>query len=49
LKIISSQIIYDCKKDKFLINYNQILKLAILVGISQLFSDKEDDEPENIE
>ncbi len=39
LKIIASQVIYDCTKDKFLLDYQKILKLAILLGISQIFSD----------
>ena len=39
LQIVASQIIYDCKKDKFLLTYTGILRLSALVGISQLFQD----------
>ncbi len=35
--IIASQIIYDIKKDKYLLNYNITLKLCALVGLAQLF------------
>lgn len=34
---MASQAIYDCKKDKYLLKYNSILRLSALVGLSQLF------------
>lgn len=36
LQIIASQVVYDCKKDKYLLAYHHILRLAVLVGIAQL-------------
>lgn len=39
LKIIASQVIYDCKKDKYLLDYQIILRLATFIGILQLFAD----------
>jgi hypothetical protein len=37
LQIVASQAIYDCKKDKYLLSYSSILKLSVLVGLSQLY------------
>jgi hypothetical protein len=37
LQIVASQVIYDCKKDKFLLSYSLILRLSVLIGLSQLF------------
>ena len=37
LKIVASQVIYDCKKDRYLLDYKSILKLSVLVGIAQLY------------
>lgn len=48
LKIIASQVIYDCTKDKYLMDYQKILKLSILIGISQMFSDEEEKEAEEV-
>ena len=48
LKIMASQVVYHCRKDKYLLTYNEILKLSILVAMSQLFRDKEYDEIEDI-
>jgi hypothetical protein len=48
LKIIASQVIYDCTKDKFLLDYQKILKLAILIGISQIFADEEEKDEEEV-
>lgn len=42
LRIIASQVIYDCKKDKYPIDYRTILRLAILVGIAQKFNDDQE-------
>lgn len=35
LKLIASQIIYDVKKSKFRLKYNQFLTLSVLIGIIQ--------------
>jgi hypothetical protein len=37
LQIVASQVIYDCKKDKYILSYNTMLKLATLIGISWMF------------
>lgn len=39
LKIIASQVIYDCKKDKYLLDYQTILRLTVLIGIAQHFTE----------
>lgn len=39
LKIIASQVIYDCKKDKYLLDYHLMLKLSVLIGIAQIYSE----------
>ena len=39
LKIIASQAIYDCKKDKYILTYHSILKLSALIGLAQLYRD----------
>jgi len=39
LKIVASQAIYDCKKDKYILSYHSILKLSALIGLAQLFSE----------
>lgn len=41
LKIIASQIIYESKKDKFLLSYNKFMVLSVLVGISQVYAGEE--------
>jgi hypothetical protein len=46
LSIIASQIIYECKRGKYLLTYNSILKLSILVGITQYFKNKRFNEVE---
>lgn len=38
LKIIASQVVYDCRKDKYLLDYSALLRIAALVGIAQLFA-----------
>lgn len=35
LKLIASQILYDVKKCKYRLKYNQFLTLSVLVGIIQ--------------
>lgn len=37
--LVASQALYDCRKDKFLLSYTNILRLAALAGLSQLFKD----------
>lgn len=40
LKIIASQIIYEAKKDKYLLSYNNFLVLSILVGLTLTYKSK---------
>lgn len=35
LKIIASQVIYDCKQDKYPLDYQSILRLAVLIAITR--------------
>ena len=46
LKIIASQIIYDCKKDKYLLDYQLTLRLSALIGIAQLYSQEDEKDSE---
>lgn len=39
LKIIASQVIYDCRKDKYLLDYHLMLKLSVLIGIAQIYTE----------
>jgi hypothetical protein len=38
LKLIASQIIYESKRDKYLLTYNKFMILSVLVGISQVWA-----------
>jgi hypothetical protein len=48
LKIIASQIIYDCKKDKYLLDYQLMLRLSALIGIAQLHSEQDHKSSEEV-
>lgn len=37
LKIIAAQVIYEIKKDKYILTYNSLLILSVLVGIAQTY------------
>lgn len=43
LKIIASQVVYEARKDKYLLSYNHFMALAVLTGISQVYSGKDFD------
>jgi hypothetical protein len=48
LKIIASQVVYDCKKDKYLLDYHLMLRLSALIGIAQLYSDEDEKRNEGV-